>query len=327
MAIIRDAEHFNSLLTYVEEINTQVARMALFVLSSDYFDVAEFQEARNQRQLELPEVVIQWLAKETNHESIRKIFSFTTLGRWLERDTWLPTEALTILVGLDPQGSVIDWQPPESSNFVSVSPNIRQARLLSDWTDAVRLPHSYLPGSPDSTLLTQIKDSKELGFDDIAEELWQVASHEREAVSAELENLRFHQVRLRSNMLTCITQRWYSSLHDEGAVLSPRFFIKWAEQLGFKIEWSAWAREQNLLDITTSQATKPSRKGGSEKYWTDERLLEMEAYRAKHTESETAEQFEISGSLVRRRLAEFKARKKPAPKSATPFSGLGALRK
>lgn len=69
-----------------------------------------------------------------------------------------------------------------------------------------------------------------------------------------------------------------------------------------------------LLKPATEPAEQPA-KPGTGKRWTPEFLAEVKAYRARHTEHETAVKFGVSGSLVRRKLAAEK------PK-ASPFTGL-----
>lgn len=60
-------------------------------------------------------------------------------------------------------------------------------------------------------------------------------------------------------------------------------------------------------------------KPGTNKKWTPEFTNEVRAYRANHTEAQTAEKYGVAGSLIRRKLAESKNASKP---KATPFSVL-----
>lgn len=67
-----------------------------------------------------------------------------------------------------------------------------------------------------------------------------------------------------------------------------------------------------------SECPAPTQTNGAAKRWTATLLLEVEAYRANHTEQETATHFGVSGPLIRRKLAAHRAEKLP-----TPFAGLG----
>lgn len=60
-------------------------------------------------------------------------------------------------------------------------------------------------------------------------------------------------------------------------------------------------------------------KAGNAQRWTPEFTSEVNAYRGGHTELQTAENFGVSGALIRRKLAEMKSANKP---NASPFSGL-----
>lgn len=60
-------------------------------------------------------------------------------------------------------------------------------------------------------------------------------------------------------------------------------------------------------------------KPGAAQRWTPEFTNEVRAYRASHTEAQTAEKYGVAGSLIRRKLAPSNPASKP---KATPFSGL-----
>lgn len=67
--------------------------------------------------------------------------------------------------------------------------------------------------------------------------------------------------------------------------------------------------------------TTTKQKNGTRKRWTAAELHELDYYRDKHTEAETAAHFGVSGTLVRKKLSDY--HKSIKPKTATPFSGLG----
>jgi hypothetical protein len=126
-------------------------------------------------------------------------------------------------------------------------------------------------------------------------------------------------------MLECISQRWFSSIHDTESRQSPNYFIQWAEALGFQIEWSNWAQGKNLPNkylvgesITSStEAGRP--KGGIEKYWTAEKIAELATFRASHTMKETAECFGISAQRIRLLISKHDEANRPPPTANDPF--------
>jgi len=172
-------------------------------------------------------------------------------------------EALSILAGLDPARSSIEWTRSNSSEATIASPIVQDACFFADWRTTFFPPHSYAPGQSKSKLLTAIEDSRAIGFEDAAQELIRKVNQEQESAFAELELLKRRQVKLRSEMLKCISQRWYSSIHDTKSRQTPKFFIQWAEALGFHIEWASWARKENLLGKIPAPYDSYSTSGGT----------------------------------------------------------------
>lgn len=76
------------------------------------------------------------------------------------------------------------------------------------------------------------------------------------------------------------------------------------------------ASEQQQANLVS----EPQVKNGIQKVWTPEFFELVFAYRANHTEDETANHFGKSGALIRRKLREFKERK--ASQKTNPFLGL-----
>ncbi|WP_146186075.1 hypothetical protein [Limnohabitans sp. MMS-10A-192] len=326
-----DAKHFNELLASVDAINNQLGRPELIELTKETGEVVDYRAGRIKLQ-DLSAAATEWVALDARNQRIRDVLNYSSLGRWLERETWTPKEALAILAGIDPARSSIKWTSPHSSEANGISPIIEAAGFFADWTTTFSLPHTHAPGQPKSMLLTAVEDSREWGLGDEEQEFLRKIELDQDSALDQLERLKRMQFSLRKEMLLCISQRWYSSVHDTESRQSPNFFIQWAEALGFEAEWFGWASQESLMIMNiasqghTSSSVGSKPKVRSEKRWTDERLLELQNYRAKHTEKKTAEHFEISGALVRRLLAQFRSRNEPAPKSASPFSGLGKRR-
>lgn len=78
----------------------------------------------------------------------------------------------------------------------------------------------------------------------------------------------------------------------------------WLESKGVSYRWEV-----------QSTSTEPGKR------WTAAFTDEVRAFRAKHTEKQTAEKFGVSGTLIRRKLAQ------PKKAKAQPFSGLGSRAK
>jgi len=327
MVVSLDAAHFNELLALVEKINTQIGRPELITLAEEPKEVTDYKVGCIKLQ-ELSAAATSWLATESVNRHIRSVLAYRSLGRWLERDTWTPREALSILAGLDPARSSIEWTRSNSSEATIASPIVQDACFFADWRTTFFPPHSYAPGQSKSKLLTAIEDSRAIGFEDAAQELIRKVNQEQESAFAELELLKRRQVKLRSEMLKCISQRWYSSSHYTETRQIPEFFIEWAEALGFQIEWLSWARGENLLDTSAgSQGSISSfeggqRRGGSEKHWTKENLAELAAFRATHSMKETAERFGISDQRIRSLIAKHKKENTPTPTMKKFWPGL-----
>lgn len=75
-----------------------------------------------------------------------------------------------------------------------------------------------------------------------------------------------------------------------------------------------------LNDKANSETAK-KQKNGTTKRWTPEELQRLKEYRSTHTVAETAQQFGVSGTMVRRQLAKIKEAKTPKP--ARFWGGLG----
>lgn len=325
MTVSLDAAHFNELLALVEANNNQIGRPELIKLTKESKEVVNFKAGRIKLQ-DLSAAGTHWMAADSKNKRIRGLLAYTSLGRWLERDTWTPKEALAILAGLDPAKSSIEWSQSNSSGASAASPIIRDGCFFADWTTTFVLPHTYAVGQPKSFLLSAIEGARELGIEDMAQEYLREVQQEQESAHEELERLKRIQVRLRSEMLECISQRWYSSVHDIESRQSPQFFTQWAEALGFQIEWVSWARGENLLSKNTashgpiSSSGGGQHKGGSEKYWTEEKLAELATFRDSHTMKETVERFQRSEQLIRKLLAGYKKANSPPSSASAPFN-------
>lgn len=77
---------------------------------------------------------------------------------------------------------------------------------------------------------------------------------------------------------------------------------------------------RGLNDKANSETAKKE-KNGTTTRWTHEELQRLKEYRSTHTEDATAQQFGVSGTLVRRHLAKMKEGKTPKP--ARVWDGLG----
>lgn len=87
------------------------------------------------------------------------------------------------------------------------------------------------------------------------------------------------------------------------------------------VDANAWLQAQRYtcrlpIPQTEPEVTSKPVKRGTEKRWTTEALADLERYRLSHTEAQTAEKFGISGTLVRRKMAEKQSASK---KTASPF--------
>ncbi len=323
MTVSLDAAHFNELLALVEANNNQIGRPELIKLEKESKEVTNFKAGRIKLQ-DLSAAGTHWMAVDSLNKRIRGLLAYTSLGRWLERDTWTPKEALVILAGLDPVKSSIEWPHSNSSGATTASPIIREAFIFADWATTFFLPHTYAPGQPKSILLSMIEDSRELGFDEVTQELLSEAQQEQDWAVEKLDALRRTQVSFRREMLECISQRWYSSVHDTESRQSPQFFIQWAETLGFQIEWVSWARGENLLSKSSTShgsisSSEGRHKGGTEKVWTEEKLAELATFRASHSVKKTVEHFGVTAQRIRFLLARYEKEKKPLPSAHSPF--------
>lgn len=75
------------------------------------------------------------------------------------------------------------------------------------------------------------------------------------------------------------------------------------------------------FDDKANSETAKKEKNGTTTRWTHEELQRLKEYRSTHTEDATAQQFGVSGTLVRRHLAKMKEGKTPKP--ARVWDGLG----
>lgn len=320
-----DAKHFNELLASVDAINNQLGRPELIELTKETAEVVAYRAGRIKRQ-DLSASATEWVALDARNQRIRDVLNYSSLGRWLERETWTPNEGLAILAGIDPTRSSIKWISPHSSDANAISPIIKAAGFFADWTTTFSLPHTHAPGQPESMLLTAVEDSRELGFGDAEQEFLREIQLDQDSALDELERLKRRQFSLRKEMLVCISQRWYSSVHGTESRQSPSFFIHWAGALGFEVEWLGWAQQHSLLikNIGSHEHTSSSvgnrPRGGSETYWTDEKLEELVSFRDSHSVQKTVEHFGISQQLIRKRIADYKKKKSPGPTANDPFS-------
>lgn len=87
-------------------------------------------------------------------------------------------------------------------------------------------------------------------------------------------------------------------------------------------EGNAWLKRTGYLQEWVPAKDHPP-KNGTRKRWTEDEVKRLADYRKIHTEKQTAEHFEVSGTLVRGILAKAQAGTLIASQKTTPFSGLG----
>ena len=106
---------------------------------------------------------------------------------------------------------------------------------------------------------------------------------------------------------------------------TPSAVIAWAMGIGLRLpaplipagmvaKGGQWVKQGTPI---AQEAATPEQG----KRWTTAFTDEVRAYRAKHTEKQTAEKYGVSGALIRRKLAA------PKKAKAQPFSGLGSRAK
>lgn len=139
----------------------------------------------------------------------------TGIADWLRHDTWTQEEGLLLLLGLDPEGTVIS-----QSNWVNAN-NER----LNEIAKAHFLDGREIDFVVWRAVFDHLKSHGYSGIDDglakkVKREIWQLSESYRDMKAV-----------------------WESGNH--AARNTPKLFVEWASSKGYKVEWSGLAR--NLL--------------------------------------------------------------------------------
>lgn len=264
----------------------------VFTYTENLRSVRELQQdrARGGKDLELPDLtkevhreIEQFKASKLHHSQLSKDaifllsietandqrvnpFFYSNLPSLLEQETWAPTEAMLILVGIDPEAAVVDWSYENFTGAVVQAPQIRRA----DWFAGSDLYGWPIPedfGYTVTQLKSLIAKAEESG---IGEEEKDALNHKLEELEQwegnETSNFKQFILRLRASMLGVLKKRWDSSDHDASKRRSPAFFVRWAETRGFEIEWAQWARDHAYLEHEPPATAAPYFDADAEDY-------------------------------------------------------------
>ena len=152
----------------------------------------------------------------------------TLLSAWFRHDTWTSEQAIRLLVGLDPDGTIIEQ---EQNVFGGRFKRIRLARLL----DGRELDLTFWEINSDlqnKLLRNELDEGKKSLL------------AEAQAARAEIEAF--------SNTYRDMCSVWKSGEHPDRN--KPAYYVGWAKAKGFSVPWFQWATEHGLLE----EAQQPS---------------------------------------------------------------------
>lgn len=181
-------------------------------------------------------------------ETARDPYHFSELANWLELETWAPKDALLLLAGVSPKGAAVDWT---YENFVGVpidNPRIRIASDLGAVYDTYMLPNRDDWDDDIRAVKDRLLDANQQLSDDKRAELEDKLRKLKSMRDDESLVRREQQLTHRSNILSVLSQRWYSGDHDAARRYSPEHFLGWAQARGFQPEWYEWAKSRGLID-------------------------------------------------------------------------------
>jgi len=181
-------------------------------------------------------------------EVARDPYARSDLPRWLGFETWRPRDALLLLAGVSPTGAVVDWSYENFMGATIDKPAIRAATDLDAIYDQYDIPQPDA-WSKDITIVKNrlrneadtLTDEQRKGLEDDLRSLEKLRDDPSTVRRAEV-------LRHRSNILSALSDVWFSGDHDAEKRYSPEHFISWAEARGYRPDWYEWARSTGLID-------------------------------------------------------------------------------
>lgn len=202
-----------------------------------------------------------WISMESISEKRKNPILYSSLPNLLDRETWLPQDAMLILSGVDPEAAIVDWSYQNFMGAEIRKPQIRHANWFTSASDLYDYPiasDSEYSSSELNRLIREMKREQssspevEHQIAILRERLQNVEMWEKDETS----KFKTTMLALRAEMVGILKTRWDSCDHDASLRRSPAFFVHWAESRGFAIEWASWARESGYID-TEPPATSP----------------------------------------------------------------------
>ncbi|WP_275270591.1 hypothetical protein [Limnobacter sp. P1] len=294
----RDVFRFNSCLKEIKELSEKKYSEKpdlSFELSPD--EKAELNRFVN-REIEYRDLsmnVSLHVALQSVAGQHKNPFMYSQLSNLLELETWVPTEALQILAGIDPDAAILDWSYENFMGAEVKEPRIKHATCFSDKSDLYDYPVEDDFKYSSSELKGMIRKAREDGStqSDIDELQRRLAEVELWA-NDETSQFKTKVLSLRATMLGILKRKWDSGDHDPSQRQSPVYFVRWAEKRGFEIEWVDWARKYQLLPEGESADTAPYFDADSEHYPELLHIAVTAWEHAKNTTGKTPKQRVIS---------------------------------